>query len=157
MADLFFYGSLLDKDVFEGISGLKRDKVRTTAAIREGFACTGMLNWPYPMLVQQQNAKLSGIVFHDIEDPALSRIKFYEGDEYELVEVDLIANGQAMKAFVFEGSQNEVSDGKAWSFERWQADEKPRTMKIIELMMPKFDSLDYAEFNRQWDELEAKL
>ncbi|MGB0843706.1 MAG: gamma-glutamylcyclotransferase family protein [Alphaproteobacteria bacterium] len=157
MADLFFYGTLLDTDIFEGISGLNLSDVKTSKAIRMGFACEGMANWPYPMLVEKQGAELTGLIFHDIQDPALSRIKFYEGDEYELVEVDVHVDGKPAKARVFEGGAAQTSSGLNWSLANWQMSEKAKTMKIINLMMPKFTTLSYDDFNRQWDALEEEL
>ena len=97
--DLFVYGTLLFDDVVEVVAG----RVFPSEPARlPDYACRRVRGQVYPGLRRQPGALTEGRLLLGVDDEALARIDYYEGDFYtrHLVEV-VLEDGRTRDAVLY--------------------------------------------------------
>lgn len=155
--NLFLYGTLMDDEIFTLITGSSLSEAGARPAILHGHRVTGIAGLTYPMLTEETDGKVRGLITGPLDDEQFRRIQFYEGGEYALVPVTVETDTGNQSANIFGGSAKAVSDGLPWTLDRWQRADKAITVEIATEMMPLFSSIPYEEFDALWDEKEAVL
>ncbi len=85
LKDFFFYGTLLDDDVYGLVTGryiVPRDRCH---AVVDGFRCVVCKGASYPILIPAAGERVAGILVSKMELQEVERLKAFEGQEYELV------------------------------------------------------------------------
>ena len=114
---LFAYGPLMCEDILRDVAGCR---LRTSAATLQGYARRGVRGETYPALVPEDGARVEGIVYRDVPDPAWARLDAFEGDMYERRQVRIHTDeGATLSAetYVVRPSFMDRLETTAWSFE----------------------------------------
>jgi len=99
MTRLFTYGSLMLAEVMEIVAGLRFPARRATLA---GYRRRGLHGRVYPGLLPAAGESVEGVLWEDLDPPALARIDRFEGSLYERPELRVtLAGGESCAAFVF--------------------------------------------------------
>ena len=133
---LFVYGSMRDADVLALVLGSDRLDVRSEPAWMPGAAAVLVPGESYPHLVPTEGARAPGEVLYGLGETGLDRIRFFEGDEYALIECEVErASGERIAAVHFGGVAIPPAPVVAWSLEQWQASEKARFLAMARKYM----------------------
>ena len=89
--NVFTYGSLMFPDIWQRVAG---DGHRFEPAFLPGYARYEIRGVPYPGLVRQKEAAVSGMLYFNVDDVDLRKLDIFEGAEYrrETVTVSLSAD-----------------------------------------------------------------
>ena len=151
---LFVYGSMRDADVRALVLGSDRPRVRTEPAWMPGATAARVPGESYPYLVPIEGACAPGEVLYGLGETCLDRIRFFEGDEYALVECDVEhASGERVAAMHFGGVAIVQAPVVAWSLEQWQASEKARFLSMAGEYMAGWRRGSRAEAEALWQRM----
>jgi gamma-glutamylcyclotransferase (GGCT)/AIG2-like uncharacterized protein YtfP len=124
---LFFYGTLLDDDVFALVTGrsiLPGD--RCWAAI-DGYLRVFREGASYPILVATADGRVDGALVAKVGPRETERLKTFEGDEYDLVQrIVHRHNGGLVSAHVFMAKTWVAGSADAWNLAHWRRRHKRR-------------------------------
>jgi gamma-glutamylcyclotransferase (GGCT)/AIG2-like uncharacterized protein YtfP len=99
---LFVYGTLMFPEIQEA---LLQKRVKSKDAILEGFSANslvfGQYITEYPFLKPDNRSKVQGKILYDLTGHDLNLIKFYEGSEYTLLEVNVITGNKNIDVNTF--------------------------------------------------------
>jgi gamma-glutamylcyclotransferase (GGCT)/AIG2-like uncharacterized protein YtfP len=101
MTNLFIYGSLMSKTLFEWVGKTRMPATKT--AYVTGFMKITSPYVPYPLLVRGEKLVCSGLVMENVADPLFERLVHYEGDGYttESVVANLVGMRQKVDCLIF--------------------------------------------------------
>lgn len=151
---LFVYGSMRDADVRALVLGSDRPEVRTEPAWMPGAVAARVPGESYPHLVPIEGARAAGQVLYGLGETCLDRIRFFEGDEYALVECNVErVPGERVAAMHFGGVAIPHTPLVAWSLEQWQAREKARFLSMAREYMAGWRRGTRAEAEALWQRL----
>ena len=151
---LFVYGSMRDADVRALVLGSDRPEVRTEPAWMPGATAARVPGESYPHLVPTEGARAPGEVLYGLGETGLDRIRFFEGDEYALVECEVErASGERIAAVHFGGVAIPPAPVVAWSLEQWQASEKARFLSMARKYMAGWRRGTRAEAEALWQRM----
>jgi gamma-glutamylcyclotransferase (GGCT)/AIG2-like uncharacterized protein YtfP len=99
MARLFTYGTLMLPEVMEIVAG-RRFAARDATLV--GYRRRLLRDRVYPGLVPAAGESVGGVLWEDLDPPALARIDRFEDAPYERVELRVaVAPGESCAAFVY--------------------------------------------------------
>ena len=151
---LFVYGSMRDADVRALVLGSDRPEVRAEPAWMPGATAARVPGESYPHLVPSEGGRAPGEVLYGLGETCLDRIRFFEGDEYALVEcVVERASGERIAAVHFGGVAIPPAPVAAWSLEQWQASEKARFLSMARKYMAGWRRGTRAEAEALWQRM----
>ena len=151
---LFVYGSMRDPDVRTLVLGFDHPEVRAERAWMPGAAAARVPGESYPYLVPIEGACAPGDVLYGLGETCLDRIRFFEGDEYALVECNVeCASGDRVAAMHFGGVAIARAPVVAWSLEQWQASEKTRFLSMARDYMAGWRRGTRAEAEALWQRM----
>ena len=151
---LFVYGSMRDTDVRALVLGSDRPEIRTERAWMPDATAARVPGESYPHLVPVEGACAPGEVLYGLGETCLDRIRFFEGDEYALVECDVErVSGERVAAMHFGGVAIAQAPVVAWSLEQWQASEKARFLSMAREYMAGWSRGTRAEAEALWQRM----
>jgi hypothetical protein len=125
--NFFFYGTLLDDDVFPLVTGRSlapRDRCR--AAI-DGYLRVFREGASYPILVATAGGRVEGALVGGVGPREAERLKTFEGDEYALIQLIVHRhNGGPVGAHVFMAKTWVPGSADVWDFANWRRRHKRR-------------------------------
>lgn len=122
--DLFFYGTLMDRDVLGGVVGRPFARDRLKPAILAGWRRARALGQPYPIVLADPAGAVQGVVVNRLGTGDVARLCRYEGDGYDLVPTDVSQDGRTRRVHFFRPGAAFKPDSRPWDFEEWVAEEK---------------------------------
>lgn len=141
----FFFGTLMDADVLGVVLGRVVLDRELEPAILDGFERLRVRGERYPTLRPRPDGHLNGILISGLTAQEISRITFYEGEEYRLSEITLEVIGRGRQTVLtFMANVPFDADG-VWDFASWQADEKIEHLAAARAFMGYFGLVDGAE------------
>jgi gamma-glutamylcyclotransferase (GGCT)/AIG2-like uncharacterized protein YtfP len=114
MARLFSYGTLMLAEVMEIVAGRRFTARRATLA---GYRRRLLRGRVYPGLLPVAGESVEGVLWEDLDPPALARIDRFEGSLYERPELRVtLASGESCAAFVYllRPEQRALASDAAW-------------------------------------------
>lgn len=150
MTDLFFFGTLRDRDLLEVV--LARDLAPGAilpARAPDHIACA-LEDEAYPFLARRPGENAAGVVIADVSDGDLRRLEFYEEAEYGLSPITVDCAGQRRAVSFFGATEKIRPTDRAWDFGRWLRDEKPVAIEAAQELMDHFGTLAVEEIDRIW-------
>ncbi|MDH3335338.1 MAG: gamma-glutamylcyclotransferase [Rhodospirillaceae bacterium] len=123
---LFIYGTLLDEDVS---SRVIMETFRIIPATLDGYLAVYVSGQSYPGITRNHTATTSGGVIKNLSEKALSRLEFFEGSEYSLINVDVRVGPRVEQAFVFAPGADVSLSETPWDLAIWRRKHKPMFMK----------------------------
>ena len=157
MADLFFFGTLQDADLFRIVVGRELTQFEQTEAILAGYRVRRAANYPFPVLVPDQLGEAPGLIVHGFTDNEVSRVAFYETNEYYLQDITVRHGlGDFVTASAFFATEFLDATEDTWSIEAWATVIKPTALVEAELAMKLFGHVGLDEINNHWPDIECK-
>lgn len=118
----FFYGTLMDPEILGIVLGRPVDPTALTDAEITGYRRVAVRDEAYPALIPAPGATVAGAaaVFDAPADEA--RLRYYESDDYDLVDVAVSTADGALPARVFVAGQGMALDADTdWTPAQWRA------------------------------------
>ncbi len=118
MPDIFVYGTLKSPEIVKKLTG---KLFKTSPAVLKGYKRYCVKECDYPAVIQQNDAETIGLVLENIDDLSLDIISFYEGDEYEKMQLTVNMNGKSTDVLTFVWvNGNELLDKKKWNLQKFE-------------------------------------
>lgn len=149
--DLFTFGTLMDPDVL----GLVAQQDLSTLDIEPATVPDHVRRWVlddhYPVLVSSPGSSTSGLIIRGLQDEAMRRIEFFEGDEFSLRTLR-VENARQLPEEVcyFADNQRQCISDTEWLLEEWQQSTKPATLPRVERYMQCYGTMTTAEADAYW-------
>lgn len=156
---LFVFGTLMDTDVLQLVSGMELSALTRQPALARGFKRRRVQSESFPILIASNADSVSGLLVYGLNAMALQRTQFFEGDEYTLqpIQVDSLPGSHAsmagtgvIEAVFFADNLVYQFDDHDWSIEHWQAQYKEVFLSRIAHYMGFFGSLGIADADQHW-------
>lgn len=154
---LFFFGSLMDPDLFAVAVGRPLGDFDTAPGILSGFRRRKVRGENYPILVPHPGGRVEGLLVDRLTAAEIDRLHFFEGGEYALSPlpvVDREGNHAGAHAFVSTGILEDA--GEPWHLEAWAATEKLRALVHAEELMALHGAITIAEMDAVWPEIKRR-
>ena len=148
---LFAFGTLMDPDVLALVRGAPLGDLGTEPARVDGRARRWVVDDHYPVLVEVPGEHVNGLLVRGLDDRAIERIRFFEGEEFALAPIVVRdARGAPVDAEYFADTGRKAIADTPWSLEGWQADTKPDTLPRVRRYMACFGTMSVAEADAHW-------
>jgi len=117
-ARLFFYGTLLDRELRRMVIGRDVDVVPATLP---GWRRLAVAGHAYPMIRRDADASVAGVVTEPLSAGELARLRHYEGEDYPLAAVELRDDsGAGIAAALFAPPADRFAAAGEWQLADWQ-------------------------------------
>jgi hypothetical protein len=148
---IFTFGTLMDIDLLQLVSQQSIDSLRLDPAILADHARRWVLDDHYPALVASPGSSTQGLIIHGLNEEALNRIVFFEGEEFTLriIAVKLL-DGRMEQAGYFAYNQRNPVSQQEWHLEEWQRSTKHDTLPRVERYMQCYGEMSLAEADAYW-------
>jgi hypothetical protein len=117
----FFFGTLLDEEVLNFVVGRKVPAADKRPANLAGFRRVKAQGVTYPIVVRSETATVSGMLVSSLTSAEARRLIDYEGANYDLVTLPVLAGIRQRQAQVFipvvKGGLTPLDED--WMFEEW--------------------------------------
>lgn len=151
---LFVFGSLMDPDVLEIVSGMGLSDLEVSAATAPGYLQCEIAEESFPVLVNSDAGNASGLLIRRLNLPAVKRILFFEGDEYCLEPIAVVsAQVQGISAFYFRATGVYTVRETMWDFALWSAQHKPGFVDATLHYMDLYGKMSTKEADAHWQNL----
>ncbi|HET8726797.1 MAG TPA: gamma-glutamylcyclotransferase family protein [Alphaproteobacteria bacterium] len=154
---LFFFGSLMDPDLFALVVGRPFDALSTGPGLLHGFQRRKVKGENYPILVPHPGGRVEGLLVEGLSAGEVDRLQFFEGGEYVLTPLPVTdAAGVPADAHAYVSTGILEDAGEPWRLEAWTATEKPRALAHSEELMALYGSITIAEMDALWEEIKER-
>ncbi|WP_157230993.1 gamma-glutamylcyclotransferase family protein [Kiloniella laminariae] len=150
---LFFFGSLMDPDVLETVTGRAIDQTQLRPGILEGYRCEREVKESYPVLVPCPGGKATVMIAEGLSETDVDRILFYETGEYDLVPFTLDDGNSKLEALGFATGEGIKTSGDIWRLNVWQTTEKAAFLPLASAFMDAYGKMSIPEALKYWDQL----
>jgi len=122
----FFYGTLMDPDVLALVVGGPLPEGACAPAMLAGVRRVRVRGKSFPMLQPNAGGSVDGVVVEGFDRDAAIRVTWFESDGYDIVRRRVVlADGRAVRAWVYMPRPGALRSGGSWDFGRWQRRDKP--------------------------------
>ncbi len=154
---LFVFGSLMDPQVLELVSGMPLTELVVTPATVQGYRQGVVAEENYPVLVACESSETSGLLIKGLSSTALERILFFEGEEYALQPIDVRVPGEeSAQAFYFRDTGVYTVRENKWDFDQWTRLHKASFIDVSRQYMALFGNMTAAEADAHWTALQQQ-
>ncbi len=116
---LFVYGTQLDPELFEAVTGLTHQAAGARPARLKGFRRVQVRGEVYPTLLRAPAGVIEGLVVGPLAEDVMARLRTYEGEPYRLepVTVETEAGPAAALVWLTDAASASMTP---WRLEAWQ-------------------------------------
>jgi len=114
--NLFVYGTLMDKEIMQIVSG---ELFSSAKATLQGYVRKQVVGDVYPAIVERQGHDVVGILYYDLSESALKKLDRFEGDQYDRCGVSVsLQEGQRAnaQAYVFAEKSRQRLSADNWDY-----------------------------------------
>jgi hypothetical protein len=154
--NLFFFGSLMDRELLALVSGRAADALAVTEATLHGFARRRARGESFPVIVPHPGGRVDGVLVRGLTPADLDRIQFFEGSDYAPRTFAVEAAGARVEAQVFLPTARLEAEAAEWDHAAWAADERAMCVALAEELMSHYGRLSYAEIDALWPQMKAR-
>jgi len=148
---LFAFGTLMDPDVLGIVARQDPATLVREAASVADHARRWVLDDHYPVLVPSPGQHTVGLIIRGLQEQAMSRIEFFEGDEFTLRTLFVEnAAGDREEVCYFADNQRQPISTEEWLLEQWQAATKAQTLPRVERYMRCYGKMTTTEADAYW-------
>ena len=123
----FFYGTLLDDDVFALVTGRSIAPGDRCRAVAAGYRRVFREGASYPILIATAGGCVDGALVAGVGVRETERLKTFEGDEYDLVQLSVHVHSRGLvSAHVFMAKAWVPDSAEAWTLAAWRRRHKSR-------------------------------
>ena len=154
---LFCFGTLMDADIRRIVIGRPMPDHETADAVLAEFRRVCVPDEAYPAAVPAEGSAIRGLLVGPITPVECERVRFFEGFEFRLTEITVLAGGTERRALVCLATQRLAPDRQAWDFEHWRSVHKPDYVEAAATYMAGFEHLDVEDAHSVWLESRGRL
>lgn len=148
---LFAFGTLMDTEVLQLVSGQPLDHLRLEPATVADHARRWVADDHYPVLIACPGTCTQGLIIRDLGQEAMNRIIFFEGDEFTLREIQVErSDGQEEQVCYFADNRRKLVSDQEWQLAHWQRTTKPDTLPRVVRYMRCYGMMSIAEADAHW-------
>ncbi len=119
--EYFFYGTLMDNAVLEMVIGRRVARSVRRPAMVSGYRRVYRENAWFPVLVPDADGRVEGALVSGITSADAACLLAFEGDEYELAEIEVtLVGGSVACARVFLPVSGVPHSSREWTLEDWR-------------------------------------
>ena len=105
----------------------------------------------YPVLVEESGRTTDGLIIRGLEEEALKRIVFFEGEEFNLEPLSVVKpDGQWEQVQYFADTNLKEISTSEWSLTEWQRTTKADTLNRVVRYMECYGKMSIAEADAYW-------
>jgi hypothetical protein len=147
----FFFGTLMDRDVLELVLARPVADDLFEPAVLDGYRRVRVWKDSFPMLVDDPNSAVEGIVYTTRNAEEDARILFFEDFDYGLLPCrPRTASGAVDAMFCGIDTSVEPSD-EVWTLDAWAQRHKPGFLKLSQIYMDCFGRMTTEEAEPIWE------
>ena len=150
MTDLFFFGSLRDRELLDLVLNRALTDENVTQAWIDGFSAVTAGGEGYPYLAPRDGNRAPGILVSGLNDADMARLEYYEEAEYGLTPITVQTDAGAVDAQYFKATDRLKSSDQPWDLDIWQAQEKPVALEAAAELMGHFGIVPLEDSNAIW-------
>ena len=148
---LFTFGTLMDADLLTLVCQQDMDSLVIEAAVVPGRSRRWVLDDHYPVLVDELGRSTDGLIIRGLEQEALNRIVFFEGEEFNLEPLSVQkANGDREQVQYFADTNLKEISTSEWVLSEWQRTTKEDTLNRVVRYMQCYGKMSIAEADAYW-------
>ena len=127
---LFAYGTLQIPEILQHLLGRT---LPATHAVLAGYRCFRLGDKPYPAIIEQPHARVSGLLHAGVSDAELRLLDRYEGELYERRLVDLQTAAGVLPGFVYVlgAAHREQIGSDEWDLATFRRDHLPQYLQEV--------------------------
>jgi len=114
---IFIYGTLLDEDVS---SRVIMETFRVIPASLHGYRAVYAKDHSYPGIIKETGSVASGGIIRGLSEKAISRLEYFEGENYSLEAANVDVMGRPEDAFFFVPGSGINLSSKTWQLVEWR-------------------------------------
>ena len=147
----YFFGTLRDADLRALVFGRSFEPPALVEAGLADHTLRRMVGEDYPVLVPAAGEAVAGLCVHGVTGSERRRLRWFEGDEYDEREVEVVSvDGATVNARLFAASTRVAASAESWDFERWQERHKAFLIERVRVYMSFMASGDLASAEAAW-------
>lgn len=148
---LFSFGTLMDTDLLPLVCKQAMDTLVLESAVVPNRSRRWVVDDHYPVLVEEQGRSTEGLIIRGLEEEALQRIVFFEGEEFNLEPMQVLKNNGEWEEVNYFADTNlkQVSDSE-WLLSEWQRATKADTLTRVVRYMECYGKMTLAEADAYW-------
>ncbi len=128
----FFFGTLMDIDILSEVIGRKVTADLLKPAHLAGFRRAAVEGASYPVIVEDEDGVVEGVMMAGISPEERQMLEAYEGKGYRVTDARVDARAQRREVLMFEPVEGaHTVQGKDWDLAHWQRHEKPRFIEGV--------------------------
>lgn len=129
MQHVFVYGTLQLPGIVEKLTGKSFNII---PSVLPGFKCYCVKDSDYPAIVEKKNAETKGLLLENTDDISLDVIAFYEGEEYEIQRITVLADGKTLPAIAFVWAKGvEFLENRDWDILTFEKECLEHYLKVL--------------------------
>lgn len=154
MTDIFFYGTLRHRPLFEIVLGRPASTLNIADAKLPGHAVMAVAEGPFPLIMKAPDQQAIGIVIRGLSDEDITRFTYYEaGFDYDLLPVTL-SDGQVAEVY-FPADGAWTADGP-WDLQAWVKKWGQASCFAANEVMNGFGTIPVAQVAQWFDRIRAR-
>lgn len=120
--DLFFYGTLCDRDLLSIVLGDGGEVPEVTEAVLPDHAVYWVRDAFFPVIVKKEGAQAKGLLVQGLSPEQVDRLDFYEGGYgYELQGVEVSTPSEKALCQMYWPDDTTLETGDPWDLSLWQS------------------------------------
>jgi hypothetical protein len=128
----FFFGTLMDIDVLSEVIGRKVPAELLKPAHLSGFRRVAVEGASYPIIVEDEDGVVEGVMMAGISPEERALLEAYEGKGYRVTDARVDARAQRREVLMFEPVEGAHSvKGKDWDLAHWQRHDKAHFLEGV--------------------------
>lgn len=119
--DLFFYGTLMDRDVLKAVIGRALPPAYTARAVLSGYRRVYKSGANYPILEPAPEQRIEGVVVSALKASDVARLDAFEGLNYRrAIRPVIVSSSQERRdAWVYLSNPNVRGTNREWNLRKW--------------------------------------
>lgn len=150
MSDVFFFGTLRDRDLLEIVLGRPVDPTTMLPARAPDFAVFELDDEAYPYMVDASGSSAEGSLVTDLSAEDWARLEYYEEAEYGLSKISVIVGGLPRPAAFFRSTDKVKPTLQPWSFSNWKKREKAVASEAAGELMAHYGIVEQDDIDTIW-------
>jgi hypothetical protein len=149
--DLFTFGTLMDTELLQIVCRQPLDSLVLEPAFAVDQARRWVLDDHYPVLIASPGSRIEGVIIRGLQEEAMNRIVFFEGDEFTLRRMTVeLPDCQSEAVNYFAHNQRKPVSEQEWRLAEWQRSTKQDTLSRVERYMRCYGVMTTAEADAYW-------
>ena len=150
MADIFFYGSLRDRDLVEIVLGRIVPAEALIDARAPGYRTLRMTGEAYPALLPQEGSTAEGVLLIAPTDGDIARLTYFEEAEYGLSSIAVETDAGVRDARYFRVTAKRPPGDALWDFEKWWEEDRAVAHHAARELMAHYGRVPEARIDDIW-------